>query len=858
MSDRSDAARSDTAATQGLTAAQAFKRFQRFGPNTLPRQRRRSILAIAAGVLRQPMFAMLLAAGVIYFLLGEPLDSALLMAFALLSVSITIVQETRSDRVLDTLRDLASPQALVVRDGIERRLPGEEIVPGDLVVLGEGERVPADAVLVTAQDLAADESILTGESLPAQKYAPGLTDARTQEGPAAVFGGTLIVRGTGTALVTATGSGTELGRIGKSLASIDLEQPKLQHQLGWLIRDFGLIGLGIAACVVLLLGWKTGVWLPALLSGIAVSMSTLPEEFPLVIAVFLAMGAWRISRAGVLTRRGSAIEALGSATVLCVDKTGTLTQNRMKLTVVAAGNSSYVPGEGLPPPWAASILAGATWASAARSADPMESAIRSAAAEAALPAAPEGMQMALTFAPRPDLFAMTNVWTSSAARKVFIKGAPEAVIGLAKLGESEKADILSQASLLAQDGIRVLAVAETDFLDLGQSQPAMPEHFAFRYLGLVGFADPLRENVPAAVAQCRQAGIRVIMITGDHPATARAIARQAGIGHGEILTGSELELLTNDALDQRLQSVCVFSRIRPAQKLRIVSRLKARGEVVAMTGDGVNDAPAIKAAHIGIAMGMRGTDVAREAAALVLLNDEFASLVATIRLGRRIYDNIRKAIQYVVAVHIPIAGLAILPLLIGLPPILAPIQIAFLEMIIDPACSIVFESEPEEAAIMNRPPRNPDTAIFTRPLTIWTIFQGLAALFAVAMPLTIGSLLQWPADHIRSLSFSVLVATNIGLILVNRSFTPSPRLALKANNGALWLLSGFVVALLAGTLYFQPLRTLFHFGPPDNHDFPIALLSGSVFFLLMEGAKSLFPAGTFQSSAASRPAITAR
>jgi Ca2+-transporting ATPase len=430
---------------------------------------------------------------------------------------------------------------------------------------------------------------------------------------------------------------------------------------------------------------------------------------------------------------------------------------------------------------------------------------------------------------------------------VFIKGAPEAVIGLVGLGEAEKADILSQADFLARDGIRVLAVAETDQLNPGDPRPARPEYFAFHYLGLVGFADPLRENVPEAVAQCRQAGIRVIMVTGDHPATARAIARQAGIGHGEILTGNELELLTDPDLDQRLKTVCVFSRIRPAQKLRIVSRLKAGGEIVAMTGDGVNDAPAIKAAHIGIAMGKRGTDVAREAATLVLLNDEFASLVTTIRLGRRIYDNIRKAIQYVVAVHIPIAGLAILPLLIGLPPILAPIQIAFLEMIIDPACSIVFESEPEEPAIMNRPPRDPGTAIFTPALTIWTLFQGLAALLVVAMPVVIGSLSQWPADQIRSLSFSVLVATNIGLILVNRSFDSSPRLALRANNTALWLLSGLVLALLAGALYFLPMRALFHFGPSNNHDFPIALLAGAGFFLLMEGAKSIFPADAFRT-----------
>jgi Ca2+-transporting ATPase len=834
---------------QGLTAAQALEKLRQFGPNRLPRQSRRTLFAIALGVLQQPMFAMLLAAGLIYLVLGEPLDSALLLGFALLSVSITIVQETRSDRVLDSLRDLASPRALVVRDGIERRIPGEEVVPGDLVVLGEGERVPADADLASVQDLAVDESILTGESLPAQKSVPE-SGERKGDDQSTIFGGTLVVRGTGTALVTVTGSRTELGKIGKSLESIDLEQPKLQQQLRWLIRDFGLIGLGIAICVVLLLGWKTGAWLPALLSGIAVSMSTLPEEFPLVLAVFLAMGAWRISRVGVLTRRGSTIETLGSATILCVDKTGTLTRNQMELTVVTTGKPSYRLGQDSLPPQATAVLAGAAWASAARSADPMESAIRKAAGDASLPTAPDGMQLVMTFGLRPDLFAMTNVWASPTAKKAFVKGAPEAVIGLARLSETERDEILAQADLLARDGVRVLAVAETESFDPSAFLTEKPEQFAFRYLGLVGFTDPLREKVPEAVAQCQKAGIRVIMITGDHPATARAIARQAGIDHGQVLSGSEIEFLTDPELDRQLKVVSVYSRIRPAQKLRIVSRLKANDEVVAMTGDGVNDAPAIKAANIGIAMGMRGTDVAREAAALVLLNDDFVSLVATIRLGRRIYDNIRKAIQYIVAVHIPIAGLAILPLLAGFPPILAPIQIAFLEMIIDPACSIIFESEPEESGIMSRPPRASDAVIFTRPVMIWTLFQGLAALLAVGTPLAIGSLLEWPVDQIRSLSFSVLVATNICLILVNRSFSPSPRLALRANNPALWILSGLVLSLLAGALYFAPLRALFHFGSLNIYIFPAALLSGIMFFLMMEGAKALFPADAFRLFAA--------
>jgi Ca2+-transporting ATPase len=834
---------------QGLTSAEALARLQEFGPNRLARQGRRTLFGIAFGVMRQPMFAMLLAAGLIYLLLGEPLDSALLLAFALLSVSITIVQETRSDRVLDSLRELASPHALVVREGTERRIPGGDVVPGDLVVLGEGERVPADATVITAQDLAVDESILTGESVPVQKHAPGLNEDIKIADPSVISGGTLVVRGTGTALVTATGSGTELGKIGKSLDSIDLEQPKLQQQLRWLIRDFGLIGLTVAICVVLLLGWKTGTWLPALLSGIAVSMSTLPEEFPLVLAVFLAMGAWRISRVGVLTRRGSAIETLGSATILCVDKTGTLTQNLMKLTVVTVGQVKYHPGQDPLSPRAIAILSAAALASPARSADPMESAIRKAATDADLPALPAGMRLEHTFGLRPNLFAVANTWTSPGLRKAFVKGAPEAVIGLANLDESERMEILLQVDLLAMDGVRVLAVAETEGLDPNAPLPAKPEHFAFRYLGLIGFVDPLREKAPEAVAQCQKAGIRVVMITGDHPVTASAIARQAGIEYGRVLTGSEVDNLSDDALDGQLKAVSIYSRIRPAQKLRIIERLKANGEIVAMTGDGVNDGPAIKAAHIGIAMGKRGTDVAREAASLVLLDDDFVSLVATIRLGRRIYDNIRKAIQYVVVVHIPIAGLAILPLLLGLPPILAPIQIAFMEMIIDPACSIVFESEPEEVGIMSRPPRRSDTPIFARPILLWTLFQGLAAFLTIGIPLAVSGFLHWPYDHIRSLSFSMLVMTNLSLIFVNRSLDSSLQVALRPNNVALWILSGFVLTLLASVLYFAPARALFHFGDLHKYDLPAALLSGLLLFLLMERAKTLLPRGIFRSSA---------
>ena len=660
----------------GLSTVEAAVRLKSHGYNELPAAERRGVLRIAFEVVRQPMFALLIAGGVVYLILGDLMEAVLLLVFASLSVVITIVQESRSERVLEALRNLASPRALVIRDGSRVQIAGREVVCGDLLVITEGDRVAADATVVDGHDLMLDESLLTGESLPVRKVAAAV-ESQVDSVPAAaggedsphVFAGTLVVRGTAKALVRATGARSEMGKIGKDLRSIETEQPHLQRQMSWLIRDFAIVGAVAGGLVVLLFGLLRGSWLQAMLGGIALGMSLLPEEFPLVMTVFMAMGAWRISQARVLTRRASAIETLGATTVLCTDKTGTLTENRMTVVSLRGAAGCWdKDSKELPSPAMRDILDVALSASAKEPSDPMDLAVHAMVTSIGgrLPGNTD-RQLIRAYGLRPDLFAVANVISDQPQRstRAYAKGALEAIGELCHLPNERLASVRTQVDELADRGVRVLAVARSPLLDPRQIAilPDSPRGIDFEYVGLIGFADPLRSNVPAAVEECRSAGIRVLMITGDYPATARAIGRQAGLDVAKVLSGDEIDALTDETLVTRVRDTSIFARIRPNQKLRIVQCLKANGEVVAMTGDGVNDAPAIKAAHIGIAMGGRGTDVAREASAIVLLDDDFGSIVKTIRLGRRIYDNLRKAIEYIVAVHIPIAGLALLPLL---------------------------------------------------------------------------------------------------------------------------------------------------------------------------------------------------
>lgn len=832
-------------AERGLTAREAAARLKADGPNLLPRSEHRTLWRIFGEVLREPMFALLLGAGVVYLVLGELSDAIILFLFACTSVGIAIVQEARTERMLETLRDLTSPRALVIRDGKAQRIAGADLVVGDLVVLAEGDRIPADGRVVAAHDLMTDESLLTGEAAPVRKavVAGAIADPRPGgDDLPYVFSGSLVVRGRGRAVVVATGPRSEIGKIGVALATIDSEPPRLKQETGRLVRRFGAVSLSLAALAVPLYGLLRGDWLGAVLNGIALGMSMLPEEFPLVLTVFMVMGAWRISRAGVLTRRAAAIETLGAATVLCTDKTGTLTQNRMTIMALRAENDSWRAGDGAPAPAVAELLRYGVLASAREPFDPMEKAFVALGGES-FGAADEvyrGLALRREFGLRPDLLAVTNVWALDDGGLIAAaKGAPEAIAELCGFCAEDRARLAGQVREMAQQGMRVLGVARAE------PSPEVlaaetPRGLALRFLGLVGLADPLRPTARAAVRECRAAGVRVLMITGDYPDTARAIAEQAGLDAGGIVTGAELNRMSDAELATCVRSATVFARTMPEQKLRIVQALKANGEIVAMTGDGVNDAPSLKAAHIGVAMGGRGTDVAREAASLVLLEDDFSAIVAAMRLGRRIHDNLRKAMAYILAIHVPIAGLALIPLLGGLPLIFWPLHIAYLELVIDPMCSIVFEAETEEPDIMTRPPRPPDQALIGARDVAWALTQGGLVLALVAGLFVLALRQGFPERDARALAFATLVVANLGLVLVNRCQGASLLMAFRRRNRALWSVTAATGAILTLAIALPPARDLFHFGPLHPDDIAIAVGGGVIVLLLLESLKRLF------------------
>jgi Ca2+-transporting ATPase len=843
---------SSVASVRGLSEADAQVRLKTEGYNELPRPDRRTPLRIIVEVLREPMLALLLGGGVIYLALGDLKEAIILLAFATMSVLITVVQETRTERVLEALRDLTSPRALVIRDGARKRIAGREVVRGDYVVLGEGDRVPADAVLVQSHDLQTDESLLTGESVPVRKIASGTAPfhGRRPGGDDLpyVFSGSLVVRGTGIGEVIAIGALSEIGKIGQSLSMLESESPRLRVQTRRLVQVFGMVGGAVSILTVLLYGTLRGGWLDAVLAGIALGMSMLPEEFPVVLTVFMAMGAWRISRARVLTRRAAAIETLGSATVLCTDKTGTLTENRMSIAelrlesgeIFRTGEAS---GAQLPEDFHDLVEFGLL-ASARDPFDPMEKAFhnlgREQLAETEHLFGPE-WTLVHVYGLRPGLLAMSHVWQAADGRPEFViaaKGAPEAIADLCHLSAADLIQLTQSVDAMAAEGVRVLGVARASFA--GEPWPESQHDFTFEFLGLVGLADPLRPSVPDAVSECRSAGIKVVMITGDYPATARAIARQAGLDAEDLVTGEELEHLSEPELTLRVRTATVFARIMPEQKLLIVAALKANGEIVAMTGDGVNDAPSLKAAHIGIAMGARGTDVAREASSIVLLDDQFGSIVTAVRLGRRIYDNLRKAMGFILAVHVPIAGLVLLPLLFGLPILIGPVHIAFLEMVIDPVCSLVFEAEAEEDDVMRRPPRSPDEQLLSGAMIGWSLLQGVFAFLVVATIFVVAIGRGMPEAEVRALAFFSLVVTIASLILVNRSFSASLLTALRRPNQMLVLVLIAVLTMLGLTQLWPFARELFRFGPLHMDDLAVTLGAGIGVLVLLEVLKFLF------------------
>jgi Ca2+-transporting ATPase len=778
-----------------LDSGAVAARLRRDGPNELGLNQRRTLANVAAEVAREPMFLLLLGAGAIYLVMGDARDASILLGFVLIIMAVTIAQERRTDNVLETLRDLSSPRAVAIRGGMATRIAGRDVVVDDLLILNEGDRIAADGELVETHELAVDESMLTGESLAVAKQA-----AKDR-----VFAGTLVVSGQGMMRVRAIGAHTELGQIGLSLKDVGMAVSPLRVEVAALTRKLLVIGIALCGALFFLFWMLRGGLLNALLSGITLAMAILPQEFPVIMIAFFSLGARRLAASQVLTRRLGAIETLGETTVLCVDKTGTLTQNRMEVAVLLANGQELtaraMADGGLPTPFQdlARCLA---LASEIDPHDAMEKAFHRLATDHLGKAAQwhSGWRLAREYELSAELMAMSHLWDTGEGQDALVasKGAPEAVAELCRLPDAQMKQVCAQASDLAGRGLRVLAVAKAVH-PARVPWPQNQREFDFRFVGLVGLADPLRPQAPEAIARCRAAGIRVVMITGDHPQTARAIAAQAGINASQVLTGADLRVMPPQMLVQRVGEVDVFARVLPNQKLMLVNTLKARGEVVAMTGDGVNDAPALKAAHIGIAMGRRGTDVAREAAALVLLEDDFSAIVAAIALGRRIFANLRQAMIYTLAVHVPILGMSVLPVLFGWPLLLAPLHIAFLELVIDPACSIAFEGQ-EQPGLMAQPPR----AASERLLFSGQIVQamGLGSLITLLVGgLYAGALVQVSeADWARTVAFIALIGANVALILATRTTLANwSGLGKGVQATTWWVLAGTMGALVLVT-----------------------------------------------------------
>ena len=814
---------------KGLTSKEASKRLAEHGYNELPVSKAKNVWHIALEVIKEPMFLLLISCGVLYIILGDLKEGIILLSTIFIIIGITFFQYRKTEKALEALKKLSSPRVMAIRDGIELRLPGREVVPGDVIIVNEGDRISADAKVLSCTNLTVDESSLTGESMPVSKDVEG--------GSIDLFGGTLIVQGKGIAEVTKTGIKSQLGKIAVSLNQVSDEETRLQKEMKVFIRRLAFIGIFLSLSVVLLFYFSRGNFIQSLLNGLSASMAILPEEFPVVLTIFLALGAWRLSKNKVLTRKPSAIETLGSATVLCSDKTGTITQNKMEVVALYNGTTNFskedLKSSGDEISQLATVLNNAT---PMDSIDPMEKAIINLHKE--IVTTNVVGKLIKEYPLSKELLAMSRVLENENDNSISVstKGAPETIFNLCKLSESEKSKHMQIVNAMAEKGYRVLGIASSKISknDLPETQ----KEFDFKFEGLVAFEDPIRPEVPTAIKDCMNAGVRVIMITGDFPATAKTIATQAGLIVEDVISGDELKQMSDDVLKQKIKHASVFARVVPEQKLRIVEALKANGEVVAMTGDGVNDAPALKAANIGIAMGNKGTDVAREASSLVLLDDNFASIVSAIRLGRRIFDNLQKAMSYIIAIHIPIIGLTLIPsFLVSIPLFLYPLHIVFMELIIDPVCSIAFESEQDEKGIMARPPRDQNKKFFGFRLMAFSVFQGVLLLTMVLIVYFVSLKEGHTEGEVRAITFSTLIIGNIFLILTNLSNTRNVISVFMEGNRAALLILGAAFLMLILVVSLPSLQLIFKFEFPGFGHFLTAIIGATSMLVVLEVIK---------------------
>lgn len=828
--------------SQGLSTEEAAARISRYGPNLLAPQQARSIWRRLLHPLTDPMVIILAVAGGLFMGLGEIMDGTTMLLATIPLIVVDLVLELRAERTLDRLREMAAPRALVRRDGQETFIPGGEVVPGDVALMKEGEIVPADGVIESESGFQVDESALTGESLPVSKKGVGwpALGPVLEDRDARVFAGTTVLAGRSTVIVTATGARTEFGGIGTLVAQAKPQPTPFERSVRGLVRTLSVGSIAVSFAVAGIVLLRGAGWIEALLAGVSLAIAAIPEEFPIMFAIYLTVGAWRMARRNALVRRLAGVETLGSTTVICTDKTGTLTQGRLAVRALHADNQLQILDHPTVTPAVELLLEDALLASEPNPFDPLDQAIAALAKDSGIDPSEvyDRWTMAQDYPFDPARKYVTHVWRSPRGDlRLCSKGSIEGILELSLPPEPVRGAILRANQELASMGMRVIAVAEKGLGKLAAERWA--NESGMRLVGLIGFADPLREGVREAVAECQSAGVRVIMITGDHPLTAHAIAEATGLRHDdqEIMTGAEIEQLDDQGLRQAVARVAIFARVQPAQKFRIVQGLKALRQVVAMTGDGINDAPALRVADIGVAMGRRGTQVAREAATMVLLDDNFGTIVEAIKEGRRVFDSLQRSFLYLIIFHFPIILGALLIPLIGAPLLLLPATMVWLEIIVHPTAALVFAADPPDSDLMDRPPRDPKEPFFPPTATRWMVVEGTTMVLGV-LAVYLGLLATGtPADQARGAAIATLIIGQTLLVLQARS-TKQPfwRLGFLGNRVLIPALLA-TVATLSLFLYLPPLATATQIAPLTAYQWVIAAATALVTTLPLEPLK---------------------
>ncbi|MDU6039063.1 MAG: cation-translocating P-type ATPase [Clostridium butyricum] len=782
----------------GLNSEEVEKLQKKYGMNELVIQEKPNMLKKFLGVFKEPMFLLLLIAATVYFLLGAPKDGAIMLVFVGFVASITFIQEWKTEKTMNALKDLTSPKVNTLRNGKNILIKSTELVPGDVVFLSEGERIPADCIVLEPSNFSVDESILTGESEYVMKVSTTQSEKSTDYWKKDIlYAGTLCVFGKCTAIVKFTGINTEYGKIGKAISEAKDEPTPLQKKVSILVKNIAIAGVILCISVMVASYFYSFNILNSILSGISLAMAIIPEEFPVVLTVFLSMGAYRLAKNNTLMRKISAVETLGSATVLCVDKTGTITQNKMKVKSIYSDGRIF-NNEDLKNQELSDLM---VLSCEKDPYDPMEKAILEAANLSQLETLYKyDLSKKIAFDSKTK--RMANIYIKDNTYYVAVKGSAETVLGLCNLDKQRMDEINIEIDKMASNGLRVLALADCTSEKVYEDL----ECYELTFKALVGLQDPPKEGVEEAIKLCKKAGIRVVMITGDYSKTAMAIGEEIGLKFTDkVIVGNEIDSLSENELCEVVKSCDVFSRVIPEQKMKIVKALKKNGEIVAMTGDGVNDAPALKSADIGIAMGQRGTEVAKEAAHMILMDDNFTTIVKSVKDGRRVYDNIRKAMVYILIIHIPIAAMAMFAPLFNLPPLLLPMHIMLLELIIDPTCSIVFEGEPAEANIMENHPRPPQEPLLTRNLTIKVVLQGIIMFLAAFMPFHYMIDLGISSEYARSFSLITFIVANVTLVLVNRSNTELLYHLIKEKGSKVRLIVNSMALIMVFAIVYIPI-----------------------------------------------------